>query len=123
MKFAILIFGLGLILQAASPLQQAPPQAAAKVNPFDGQERAWRAGRKLFDRECSACHGKQGEGIGKRPPLASPHVAEAPAGSVEWVLRNGAIVRGMPSFAHLPEPERWQIVTYVRTLSSSRESR
>lgn len=123
MKLPILVLGLGLIGQAASPLQQAPARAAAKVNPFDGQERAWRAGRKLFERECSACHGKQGEGIGKRPPLASPGVAEAPPGAVEWVVRNGAIVHGMPSFAHLPEPERWQIVTYVRTLSGSRESR
>jgi mono/diheme cytochrome c family protein len=123
MRLAILILGLGVICQAASPLQQAPPQAAAKVNPFNGQERAWRAGQKLYERECSACHGKQGEGLGKRPPLASPDVAQAPAGAVEWVVRNGAIIHGMPSFAHLPEPERWQIVTYVRTLSGSRESR
>ena len=116
MKLAILILALGLTGQAASPLQQAPLQAAAKVNPFDGQERAWRAGQKLYERECSACHGKQGEGLGKRPRLAAKYVVEAPAGAVEWVLRNGAIVHGMPSFSHLPEPERWQIVTYVQTL-------
>jgi len=22
--------------------------------------------------------------------------------------------RGMPSFAHLPEPQRWQIITFLR---------
>lgn len=103
-----------------SPLDEAPPKAAARKNPFDGKEDAVRAGRKLYARECAACHGKQGEGIGKRPPLASPEAGSAPAGAVEWVVRNGSLRGGMPSFSHIPEAQRWQIVTYLKTLSRAK---
>ncbi len=100
---------------ARLPLDQAPPKAAARSNPYEGREDAARAGRKLYERECAACHGRDGEGIGKRPPLASPRVAGALPGAIEWVIRNGSR-HGMPSFSHLPEPQRWQIVTYLRSL-------
>ena len=105
------------ICYGASPLQKAPAKAAARWNRYEGQDSAWRAGRKLFERECSACHGKLGEGTDGKPALASPSVADAPPGAVEWVLRNGSIGRGMPSFSQLPEPQRWQIVTFVQTLA------
>jgi mono/diheme cytochrome c family protein len=101
----------------APPLERAPAKAIARANPYYGQDAAWRAGHKLFERECSACHGKQGEGTKGKPPLASPEVADAKPGAIEWLLRNGSIVRGMPSFSQLPEAQRWQIVTFVQTLS------
>jgi hypothetical protein len=31
------------------------------------------------------------------------------------VLTNGSLRGGMPSFASLPEPERWQIVEYLKS--------
>ena len=99
-----------------SPLQQAPPAATQLLNPYDGQHDAQRAGAKLYQRECAACHGADARGIGKALPLASPEVRHASAAAVFWVLRNGSIGRGMPSFSHLPEEQRWQIVTYLRML-------
>lgn len=116
-----IIFSLLAICAAAaggtSLLLDAPPRATAKKNPYEGDERAAQAGRKLYGRQCAACHGKDGQGIGKRPPLASESVQAAPAGAIEWVIRNGSVRGGMPSFSHLPEPQRWQIVTYVKTLA------
>ena len=73
-------------------------------------------GAKLYQRECAACHGAAALGVGKALPLASPEVRDAPPGALFWVLRNGSIWRGMPSFSHLPEQQRWQIVTYLKTL-------
>ncbi len=105
--------------QAGSLIQEVPAAALSKSNPFDGDESASRAGAKLFAHECSACHGRVGEGIGKAPALRSAEVASAPAASLFWILRNGSLYRGMPSFAHLPEPGRWQIVTFLRTLQSN----
>ncbi len=100
----------------ASPLERAPGKAITRDNPYEGQDAAWRAGRKMFERECSSCHGKQGEGSEGKPALASREVADAKPGAIEWLLRNGSIVRGMPSFSQLPEAQRWQIVTFVQTL-------
>jgi len=97
-------------------VQQAPPRAKLLSNPFEGQDPARRAGAKLFARECAACHGPEGIGMRKAPPLNHADVHEAPPGALFWVLRNGSLKRGMPSFAHLPEAQRWQIIVYVKTL-------
>lgn len=97
-------------------VQQAPPAARRLSNPFEGQQRARQAGAKLFARECAACHGPDGMGLGKAPPLNRTEVREASSGALFWVLRNGSLRRGMPSFAHLPAAQRWQIITYLATL-------
>jgi mono/diheme cytochrome c family protein len=99
---------------AASVLEVAPARVANMKNPFEGGEQARRAGAKLFSRECAACHGPNREGIGKAPSLNRPEVLEASPGALFWVLENGSLRRGMPSFAHLPEPQRWQIITFLR---------
>ncbi|HZU27820.1 MAG TPA: c-type cytochrome [Bryobacteraceae bacterium] len=121
MKRALIIVALAAATVAAgrhgTPLQQAPKETAAIANPLEGSENARLAGRKLFERECAYCHGPNGEGKpGGAPPLKRPDVCSAPPGALFWVLRNGSLRGGMPSFAHLPEPERWQIVTYIRSL-------
>lgn len=113
----------GVLLAAGSargedPIQRAPAGVAGIANPLEGNEQALRAGAKLYARECAACHGPTGAGGGKALPLNQPNVSDTPPGTLFWVLRNGSLYRGMPSFAHLPEPQRWQIVTYIRTLRS-----
>ena len=106
--------------RAGDPIQRASAAEAAKTNPYAGRRDAWLAGQKLFEANCAACHRQHGEGRGKALPLNTPEVRTAPAGSVFRVLKNGSLVRGMPSFAALPEPERWQIVTYVQGMAEGR---
>jgi mono/diheme cytochrome c family protein len=101
--------------QNADPLQRTPAKAAGKSNPMQGLEPARRAGAKLFARECAACHGAEGQGVQKAPSLKRVEVQKAPPGALFWVLENGSLYRGMPSFAHLPEAQRWQIITYLQT--------
>ena len=115
---------IGLMILTASalaqnPIQSAPAKAANRANPFEGSERARLAGAKLFQRECAACHGAKGQGIGKAPALNGPAVSFAPAGALFWVIKNGSLRKGMPSFAHLPAAQRWQVVTFLRSLSSA----
>lgn len=94
---------------------RAPASTAMKANPYAGSDSARRSGQKIYLRECAACHGQEREGRGKAPPLNRLDLRNAPAGSLFWVLRNGDLRRGMPSFAHLPEGERWQIVTFLQS--------
>ena len=96
-------------------MEHAQRVAVAMNNPLDGQERAQHAGAKLFARECASCHGRNGVGgIGTAPPLRQKEVYDAPPGALFWILRNGALHHGMPSFAHMPEAQRWQIITWLK---------
>jgi len=115
---AILIGVVSTAAFAGSLLQDAPAKADRRVNPYVGDDAAIRAGEKLYQRQCASCHGRAGEGMGTRPPLASGQVAGAAPGAIEWVIRTGSSRRGMPSFSHLPERQRWQIVTYLKQMSA-----
>ena len=118
-----LLFLICLLVPAARAedkdlIQRAPAKFTARPNPMEGSERARRAGAKLFARECAACHGDHGEGSGKAPALKRSAVSAAPPGALFWILENGALHQGMPSFAHLPDAQRWQIITYLRSLGA-----
>ena len=97
-----------------SLLHRAPPKVLAMINPLGRDFQAARAGAKLYARECAACHGADREGRREAPPLKRPDVQQAAPGDLFWVLRNGSPHRNMPSFAHLPELQRWQIVTFLQ---------
>jgi mono/diheme cytochrome c family protein len=122
MKLGITLLGVALLSvtfageRHGSLLQQAPAKFAQVHNPYECDKVAIEAGRKLFSRECAACHRKDARGVGKAPPLVRPDVYGAAPGALFWVLRNGSLKRGMPSYAHLPEQQRWQIVSYLKSL-------
>jgi len=106
------------LARIGSLVQSAPVTAAAVRNPLEGDEQAQRAGAKLYARECAACHGASRDGRGNAPPLNQPEVYRASSGTLFWVLRNGSLRRGMPSFAHLPEAQRWQIIAFLQNRAS-----
>src|SRR5258706_12459772 len=98
---------------AGSPIRQAPTKSANMSNPFDADERAQRAGAKLYARECSACHGAHREGAGRAPSLNRPEIYQAPPGTLFWVRRKGAIGRGMPCCPHLREQQLCQVFRFL----------
>jgi mono/diheme cytochrome c family protein len=116
----LIIYGvlLGSAARSESLLQIANRLSQHRINPYVDQKSARQAGEKLFGRECSACHGKAGRGNGRKhtPPLATPIVRQADPGAIFWILRNGSGSHRMPSFSHLPEEQRWQIITYLQSL-------
>lgn len=97
-------------------LVKVPEKARARRNPFEGDSEATSAGKKLFGQHCAECHGTQGQGGKRGPSLRAPEVQEAPPGALFWTLSNGVVRRGMPDWSKLPEAQRWQIVSYVKTL-------
>ena len=100
-------------LCGADLLTRVPSAERARVNPYEHQESAERAGAKLYRRECAGCHGAERQGHPPAPPRIHMRGAASQAGAVFWALRNGNLRRGMPSFAHLPPPQRWQIITFL----------
>ncbi len=88
----------------------------AKVNPYANQPAAIAAGRRLFADHCAQCHGADALGRKKRPSLRTAEVQQAADGEIFWLLRNGALRQGMPSWSSLPEPSRWQLIAYIKSL-------
>jgi mono/diheme cytochrome c family protein len=103
-------------------LERVPEADRNRPNPFAGQTDAVAAGSKLFADHCSKCHGSDALGRGKRPSLRSKEVQQAADGQIFWFLRNGNLRRGMPSWSSLPEPSRWQIIAYLKSLAQQTET-
>ena len=119
----VLCAALGLAAQRddearkyGSGLAAAPASARERVNPYEGKPEAVRAGHKLFERYCEECHGAGTRANRKAPALDSGKIGKAPPGDLFWIMTNGDLRAGMPSWSRLPEAQRWQIVSYIKTL-------
>lgn len=120
------LFGLATLLGVSmmcfavaegSWLKKVPQADRERVNPYAGKPDAVQAGENLFRNNCAKCHGANAEGKGSRPSLKSDRLKNATDGDIAWIIKNGQMYKGMPSWGGLPEQERWQIVAYLRSLN------
>jgi mono/diheme cytochrome c family protein len=95
---------------------RVPEKERSRANPYENDSQAVMVGQKLFQQHCASCHGSTAEGKGKRPNLHSDAIRNAKPGELQWLLTNGNLGKGMPSWSRLPEQQRWQLVTYLKTL-------
>lgn len=115
----ILTLGGSLLFAGAGDglwMTKVPERDRARHNPFDSEANAVAAGSKLFHQNCATCHGGEATGMEKRPNLHSERIRAATPGELEWLLKNGSMKNGMPSWSRLPEQQRWQIVSYLKSL-------
>jgi mono/diheme cytochrome c family protein len=101
---------------------KAPPKAESRRNPLESDPEAVAAGAKLFQLHCAECHGADADGGKKGPSLRAPEVQQVTPGTLFWVLTNGVVRKGMPVWSRLPEPQRWQLVSYIKSLSATPKS-
>jgi mono/diheme cytochrome c family protein len=95
--------------------------AAIAVNPTPMSEASLKNGRKYFQVNCEPCHGDKGMGDGPATKFGMPGInlmtdvtKGRPDGYIFGMIRNG---RGlMPSYNRIEEPDRWDIVNYLRGL-------
>ena len=107
-----------------APMPPTVDSMSGLQNPVAADERSLANGRKLYQVNCTVCHGDLGDGKGAMPQL-NPGYAFIPAinaaatqartdGYLFGMLRNG---RGlMPSQNRIPEAMRWDVINYVRGL-------
>jgi mono/diheme cytochrome c family protein len=101
-------------------LRKVPTKDRVRTNPFATDPDAPAAGAKIFAEHCAPCHGPDAEGKqeGKhiRPNLHSERVKQATPGELFWLLTNGSQKNGMPSWSRLPEAQRWQVISFLKSL-------
>ena len=93
-------------------------------NPIAADARSLDNGRKNYQINCATCHGVAGYGNGPSTRygmagigLVSEKVAAYTDGYIYGMIRNGRGV--MPSYARIEEPDRWDVVNYVRALQGA----
>jgi mono/diheme cytochrome c family protein len=90
-------------------------------NPTAPDQRSLNNGRINFQINCAVCHGPLGQGNGPATrygvvgiSLVSDITKSRTDGYIFGMIRNG---RGMmPTYNRIEEPDRWDIVNYVRSL-------
>ena len=91
--------------------------AAKSKRPEISDLAAVEAGRKQFANACAACHGAEGQG-GRGPNLrARLGSDELKDDALFMVIQKGVPGGGMPG-ADLPEPQAWQLITFLRALTA-----
>lgn len=117
------LFSITIVLFAGAGdgqwLSRVPQKDVTRPNPLASNPEATQVGKRLFRQYCAECHGENAEGRNGKPDLLhSAYVASATEGQLCWLLTNGSLKNGMPSWSRLPEQQRWAIVSYLKTLNS-----
>jgi glucose/arabinose dehydrogenase len=116
------IFLAAAMLSAAgvdTKFHNAPDSTRTIKNPYEGDAAAAQAGSRLYARNCLSCHGKMGKGTGNVPSLVDGKLDSVAPGEVFWFITRGDKDNGMPSWAQLSAKQRWQLVTFVKSMESS----
>jgi mono/diheme cytochrome c family protein len=109
-----------------------PEEARAIRNPVPMTDANIATGAALYADNCARCHGDRGDGDGpdakmNRPQPASLALAMRDGanritdGEMFWKIAEGR--RPMPSFKkELTDEQRWQLVNFLRTLATPRDT-
>lgn len=112
------VFMSSLLPAQDTNFHSAPESAKRLRNPFQDSRQAIDTGQKLFHHNCARCHGERGEGSGDIPALVDGALESVTPGEVFWFISRGDPKNGMPSWKKLPKAQRWEIVSYVKSLGA-----
>ena len=91
------------------------------------------AGKAVYERKCAGCHGDKGDGKGAAAELLVPKPRDFTKGLYKIrttgnkvptdqdlfkIITDGMPGTSMPSWAVLPDKERWNLVAYIKTFAA-----
>ena len=106
----------------------APALAAAQAGDA-------KAGKAVYDLKCIGCHGEKGDGKGPAAELLMPQPRDFTTGlykirttanKVPWdqdlfrIITDGMPGTSMPSWAVLPDKDRWNLVAYIKSFAADK---
>lgn len=121
-----------MMMGTSTPIWTPPHEFEDLSNPIGNDDHeAVEAGEAIYEANCAACHGPGGNGDGpasmgldpKPAGLADPHMMEELSdGYLFWRVSEGGAFEpfnsAMPPWKDLlAEGDRWQVITFLRSLS------
>ena len=113
-------------LKAMALFGPAAPNPTAATNPIKSSDESLASGKKVFDTNCSTCHGSNGNGQGPaahgittfpRQLWVWNNTDASTDGYLYWFITNGR--NEMPPWGLvLSENERWDVINYIKTLKN-----
>ena len=105
-----------------------PAEAVHQVNPVKPTPESLAQGKKYYGYDCAMCHGNNGDGKGevatseklKIGDFSDPETLKSKTdGELFYVIKNG---QGQipPEGDRVKPPELWNMVNYIRSLSSKK---
>jgi cbb3-type cytochrome c oxidase subunit III len=106
------------------------PEAAKVKNPVTADATSIAAGKQVYEKNCTSCHGATGLGDGKMGTELNPKPSNladnewkhgSTDGEIFAVIKEGVKGTGMKSFnSKLTEHQIWDVINYVRTLAPAK---
>lgn len=134
MRFSLFLLLVPVFFLSLTPVfsqtteWKASEKKSAVANPIAASADSIAAGKKVYTKECTSCHGPKGKGDGpssgdfaqKTTDLTDARFASQTDGAVFYKITVGR--RPMPGFRDtLSDDDRWNVVNYIRTLSAAKK--
>jgi cytochrome c oxidase cbb3-type subunit 3 len=115
---------LALLQLPTAPHKGGNPEAAKVKNPVSPSAESIAAGKRVYTRMCSRCHGPEGKGDGSAATTTVPDLTDAQwdyggtDGEIFSVVHDGVSADMDGYAARLSDADIWNVVNYVRSVGA-----
>jgi cbb3-type cytochrome c oxidase subunit III len=126
LRICLLIAVVGLLQAPTAPRKGGNAEAAKIKNPIAMSAESTAAGKRVYTRMCSRCHGPEGKGDGSAATAPVPDLTDAQwdyggsDGEIFSVVHDGVSADMDGYAARLSDTDIWNVVNYVRTVAAKR---
>ncbi|MCU1382715.1 MAG: yliI 6 [Acidobacteria bacterium] len=122
MRMWLSVIVVALLQSPAAPKKGGNPEAAKVKNPIAMSPESTAAGKRIYTRMCSRCHGSEGKGDGTAASVAVPDLTDAAwdyggsDGDIFAVIHDGVSTDMEGYAARLSDTDIWNVVNFVRSV-------
>jgi mono/diheme cytochrome c family protein len=117
---------VALLQLPTAPKKGGNPEAAKVKNPVAASAESASAGKRVYTRMCSRCHGPEGKGDGPAATTPVPDLTDAKSdyggsdGEIFSVIHDGVSADMDGYAARLSDTDIWNVVNYIRSVGPAR---
>ena len=124
MRVWLVVLIVGLLQSPTAPRKGGNPEAAKIKNPIAATAESASAGKRVYTRMCSRCHGAEGKGDGTAATTPVPDLTDAKwdyggsDGEIFSAIHDGVSADMDGYAARLSDTDIWNVVNYIRSVAA-----